>query len=102
MRRRAPTTQAPRRALWPFLRRQWPALAGSALTTALVAGADLAQPWPLKLTLDRILGAHPTRPFVLQMDDLWALAGVVALLLTIALVDALAELLRRYELPIPG
>jgi ABC-type multidrug transport system fused ATPase/permease subunit len=99
---RPPIPETSRRALWPFLRRQWPALAGSGLTTALLAAADLAQPWPLKLTLDWILDAHPTRPFLLRMDDLWVLAGVVALLLAIALVDALASYLRDLWLQTAG
>ncbi len=89
------------RVLWPFLRKQWRALAGAALSTALLAAADLAQPWPLKLTLDQLL-ANRTSPFVLGDRDLRMLAAIGGLVLAITLADVVAAYLRDLWLQTSG
>jgi ATP-binding cassette, subfamily B, bacterial len=40
------------RALQPYIRRQWKALAGAGGATGVLTAADLAKPWPLALVVD--------------------------------------------------
>jgi ABC-type multidrug transport system fused ATPase/permease subunit len=79
------------RLLGPFLRKHWSALGGAAASTVAVTAAELAQPWPLKLVLDSLLGGHRQRPFAPGVRDLALLAAVAGLVLAIALVDAYAS-----------
>jgi len=44
-----------RRLLMPFLKPQWPALAGAAGSTIVLTLVELAKPWPLALALDQIV-----------------------------------------------
>jgi ATP-binding cassette, subfamily B, bacterial len=79
-----------RRVLTPFLRPQWPALAGSGLATVVLTLVELAKPWPLALAIDRIVrGRHGA--FHLSAADLRLLALVVVLVVAIALAEALAD-----------
>src|SRR5205823_4892477 len=79
------------RLLGPFLRKHWSALGGAAASTVAVTAAELAQPWPLKLVLDSLLGGHRQRPFAPGVRDLALLAAIAGLVLAIALVDAYAS-----------
>jgi ATP-binding cassette, subfamily B, bacterial len=75
------------RILSPFLTRHWRALAVSAASTVALTLAQLAQPWPLKIVIDRLLQTGNGTP-VVTTSDLPLLAGVTGLVLAIALVDA--------------
>ncbi len=46
---------ATRRLLTPFLKPQWPALAGAAAATVVLTCVELAKPWPLALAIDQIV-----------------------------------------------
>jgi ABC-type multidrug transport system fused ATPase/permease subunit len=78
------------RLLGPFLLRHWPALVASMGATVVLTTAQLAQPWPLKLVIDRLLGRHQVR-FQLGSSDLALLGGVAALVLLFAAVGAAAQ-----------
>ncbi|MEA2392179.1 MAG: ATP-binding cassette, subfamily bacterial [Solirubrobacteraceae bacterium] len=68
------------------------ALGGAALSTIVTTVADLAQPWPLALVIDRIF-ADRRGPFELTGTDVRLLALVAGLTIAIALVDACAQYL---------
>jgi ATP-binding cassette subfamily B protein len=76
------------RALQPYVRRQWKALAGAGGATGVLTAADLAKPWPLAIVIDQLLGR--TAPFALDGGDWRMLAGVALLVLVIALSEAAA------------
>jgi len=76
-------------ALKPFLVRRWPALTGAAVGTVVLAIADLAAPWPLALVVDRIFDGQ-TGAFTLTQADIRLLTFVAALVVAIALVEAIA------------
>jgi ATP-binding cassette, subfamily B, bacterial len=78
------------RALLPFVRPQWPALAGAGASTIVLTLVELAKPWPLALALDQIV-RHRHAPFQLEASDLRLLAAVVALVIVIAVAEALAD-----------
>ena len=79
-------------ALRPFLAGHWRALAGAALASVFVALAELAKPWPIALVIDELFaGRHGE--FALDGADLRVLAGVAALVVAIALVDAVSTYL---------
>jgi ATP-binding cassette subfamily B protein len=88
------------RALWPYVRRQWKALAGAAGATGVLTAADLAKPWPLAIVVDQLLGR--TAPFALQGADWGLLAGVAVLVLVIALAEAGAQYLSNLWLQTAG
>ena len=77
------------RMLRPYLLRRWRALAGAGGATAVLAIADLAKPWPLALVVDQVLGR--TAPFELTGSDTQLLVAMAALVLTIAVAEALAR-----------
>ena len=52
--------------------------------------ADLAKPWPLALVVDRLLAGREA-PFELDADDWRLLAAVAALVLAIAVAEAVAQ-----------
>ena len=81
---------ATRRALMPFLRPEWPALAGAAGATLVLTLVELAKPWPLALALDKIVRSR-RGPFALDAGDIRLLLAVVALVIVIALAEALAD-----------
>jgi ATP-binding cassette subfamily B protein len=82
--------QGTTRLLRPYLVRHWHALAGAGISTVALSAATLASPWPLKLAIDRVVGDHAGR-FSLTRADLVLLAGIVALVLAIAIVDAVSS-----------
>jgi len=78
------------RALMPFLKPQWPALAGACASNVVLALVELAKPWPLALALDQIVQSRPA-PFDLSPSDTRLLLVIVALVVVIALAEALAD-----------
>ena len=76
------------RALRPYVRRQWKALAGAGGATGVLTAADLAKPWPLAIVVDQLLGR--TAPFTLDGGDWRMLLAVAGLVLVIALAEAAA------------
>jgi len=81
---------APARLLAPFLTRHWRALAVSGGSTVVLTGAQLAQPWPLKVVIDRLL-ADGGRGFDPGSSDLALLTGLAAAVLVIAAGGAAAS-----------
>jgi len=88
------------RALRPYVRRQWKALAGAGGATGVLTAADLAKPWPLAIVVDQLLGR--AAPFSLDGGDWRMLAGVAALVLVIALAEAGATYLSNLWLQTAG
>jgi ABC-type multidrug transport system fused ATPase/permease subunit len=78
------------RVLRPYVARQWRALAGAGAGTAVLTAADLAKPWPLALVVDRLLAGRDA-PFELGASDWRLLAAVAALVLAIAVAEAVAQ-----------
>ena len=76
--------------LRPYVRRHWRALAGAALSSLVVAAADLARPWPIKLVVDELFDGGDVD---LGGGAVWLLLGIAALVLLIALSDACASYL---------
>lgn len=70
-------------------RRHWGALAGAATSTVALTFAQLAAPWPLKLAIDELVTGRDTG-FDLTGDDFLLLVGLAAMVLGIAIIDALA------------
>ena len=81
---------APARMLRPYFARQWRALTGAAGATVALTAAELAKPWPLALVVDHLLDGRAA-PFELDAADWRLLAAVAALVLGIALVEAVAR-----------
>ena len=79
----------PTHALRPYFARQWPALGGAGASTVVLTAAELAKPWPLALVVDRLL-ANRGAPFSLDAQDWRLLVLVAALVLGIAVAEALA------------
>jgi ATP-binding cassette, subfamily B, bacterial len=78
-----------RHVLAPFLRRQWRALVVAAVSTVVVAAAEVLRPFPLKFVIDHLFaGGSAPDSFDLGRDDFTLLAGVAALVLAIALMEA--------------
>ncbi len=94
-------TTPPARLLVPYLRRHWPALALAALGSVVLAVTELAQPWPLKLIIDRVAD-RASRPFELTAGDTRFLAVIAALALSIALFEAVASYLVDVRLKTAG
>jgi ABC-type multidrug transport system fused ATPase/permease subunit len=91
----------PARLLAPFLRRHWPALALAAMGSVVLAVTELAQPFPLKLIIDRVAD-RASGPFTLTAGDHRFLIGVAALALSIALFEAVASYLVDVRLKSAG
>ncbi len=85
-----PDAASTRRALTPFLKPEWPALAGASGATVVLTVVELAKPWPLALAVDKIVRSR-TGPFTLSAADVRLLVVVVALIIAIALAEALAD-----------
>ncbi len=81
---------ATRRVLMPFLKPEWPALAGAAGATLVLTLVELAKPWPLAIALDRIVRSR-SGGFALSAADVRLLVAVVVLVVVIALAEALAD-----------
>src|SRR5262245_11221966 len=78
------------RLLSQHVRREKGALLGAALSTVVSTAADLAQPWPLALVVDRIFANH-TGGFDLTSSDIRLLVLVVLATIGIAMADAMAQ-----------
>jgi ATP-binding cassette, subfamily B, bacterial len=76
--------------VWPFVTRQWRALAGAGASSVVVAAAELAKPWPLALVIDELLSGREG-PFTLDRGDVRLLALLALLVVTIAAADAVAQ-----------
>jgi ATP-binding cassette subfamily B protein/subfamily B ATP-binding cassette protein MsbA len=76
--------------VWPFVTRQWRALAGSGGSTVVLTAAELAKPWPLALVFDDLLSGHDG-PFTLDERDVRLLALLAVLVVAIAAADAVAQ-----------
>ena len=85
------------RLLTSHTRRHWGALAGAAASTVALTAAQLAAPWPLKLAIDELVTGRGTG-FELTREDVALLLGLVAMVLGIAIVDALATFLSDFWL----
>jgi ATP-binding cassette subfamily B protein len=81
-----------------YVRRHWGALAGAAGSTVALTAAELAAPWPLKLAIDRLIGSHGSHGFHLTAQDYSLLVLLGAMVLAIALVDALATFYSNFWL----
>lgn len=75
--------------LRPYVLRQWPALLGATASTAVIAAAELAKPWPLALIVDHLLDDRQA-PFTLDSQDLRLLIGIGLLILAIAVAESAA------------
>lgn len=71
------------RLLWPFTRGRRRVLAGGLAGTLLVTASELARPFPLKLVLDRLLGADASAPV-----DATLVITVAVLVVAIAVTGA--------------
>ena len=78
--------------LRPYVLRQWPALLGATASTAVIAAAALAKPWPLALIVDHLLKQR-TGPVTLDGGDVRLLLGIGALILVIAIAESAATYL---------
>jgi ATP-binding cassette, subfamily B, bacterial len=85
----APPRNPALRLLWDHARRHSGALVGAAVSTVAITVAQLAAPWPLKLAIDGLVTGRGTH-FDLDRDDLSTLAALGALVLGIAVVNAIA------------
>jgi ATP-binding cassette, subfamily B, bacterial len=89
MRAATGSKRSTRQVLAPFLRRQWRALVVAALSTVVVAAAEVLRPFPLKFVIDHLFaGGTVPESFDVGSDELWLLAGVAGLVLAIALMEA--------------
>ena len=80
------------RAMQPFLAGHWRALAGASIASLFVVLADLAKPWPIKLVIDELLTGRG-KEFDLDPRDVRVLAGIAALVVAIAAIDAISTYL---------
>jgi ATP-binding cassette, subfamily B, bacterial len=78
------------RLLLPFFTRNGAALGGASAATIFATVATLAQPWPLALVIDELVGVHDGA-FTLTASDYSFLALVAGLVLAIAAVLAASE-----------
>jgi ATP-binding cassette subfamily B protein len=90
---RAPAGTSPDtwRLLRPYLARHYGALVGAGISTIALTAASLAAPWPLKFAVDHLAARTDEVPFRLDAGDGRLLAGLVGLVLAIALVGAVAS-----------
>jgi ABC-type multidrug transport system fused ATPase/permease subunit len=93
----APPRNPTMRLLTSHARRHWGALAGAAASTIALTAAQLAAPWPLKLAIDELVTGR-TQGFDLTRNDVALLLGLVAMVLGIAMVDAMANFLSDFWL----
>ena len=89
------------RMLRPYVRLHWPALFGSGAMAVVLALAELAAPWPLKIVLDHIILGHEGA-FELGGEELTLLGAAAGLVLAIAFVSALGENLSKLWLQRAG
>jgi ATP-binding cassette subfamily B protein len=101
MSHRVTSPPAPRnptlRLLKSHAQRHWSALLVAAVSTVALTVAQLAAPWPLKLAIDKLVTGRGTS-FELSSSDISLLLGLGALVLGIAIVDALASFYSDFAL----
>jgi ATP-binding cassette, subfamily B, bacterial len=78
------------RLLLPFFSHNWAALGGASVATVLATAATLAQPWPLALAVDELVGVHDGA-FTLTGGDYSFLALLAVLVFVIAALMAASE-----------
>jgi ABC-type multidrug transport system fused ATPase/permease subunit len=93
----APPRNPAMRLLWDHARRHWGALAGASASTVALTFAQLASPWPLKLAIDELVTDRGTS-FDLDRGDLTMLLALAALVLGIAVVNAIGAYLSDFWL----
>ena len=76
--------------LRPYFLPHWRALGTAGAATVVLTLAELAQPWPLKLAIDRILGAHDGA-FALDAHDYRLLALIACTVLAITVAGVVAS-----------
>ncbi len=74
------------RALRPYVLKQWPALLGASASTAVVAAAELAKPWPLALIVDHVISDREAS----YTPDVGLVLAIGALILGIAVAESAA------------
>src|SRR5829696_10191636 len=79
----------------PFLAPRKKGLLLALVLLLLETGTSLAQPWPLALILDYVLGAER---LPLQINGQVVLIGIVVLLVTISIASRAVTAFRRYLL----
>ena len=72
--------------LRPYIVKQWRALLGASVGTAVIALAELAKPWPIALIVDHVIGDRQA-PFDV---DTGFLVAIGALILAIAVAESAA------------
>jgi ABC-type multidrug transport system fused ATPase/permease subunit len=75
--------------LRPYFIRHWRALAGAALFSLLLTVSELAKPFPLKLVVDQLFHDY-NGAFVLDRGQLLLIAAIAAMVVAIALLDAVS------------
>lgn len=91
--------------LWPYIRREWPALVVSASATILLTLAELASPFPLKYALDNLIFQTDGRTARIEpfgAGDVKLLAILAGAVLAIALVNAIATYQSDLRLMLAG
>ena len=80
------------KVLWPFIRREWPALVIAGVATGVMVVAELAAPWPFAYALDQLIFIDGKTPRVepIGWDEADLLALVAGAVLAIAAVGAIA------------
>jgi ATP-binding cassette, subfamily B, bacterial len=78
------------RLLTPHLGARWSILGTAALSTIFLVAADLARPFPLKLVIDHLVQRSTASGAPTAGADFTVVAAAAALVLAVALVDALA------------
>ncbi|HLL56418.1 MAG TPA: ABC transporter transmembrane domain-containing protein, partial [Rubrobacteraceae bacterium] len=83
----------------PFLRPRKKGLFLALVLLLLETGTSLAQPWPLALILDYVIGAEPgTSTLPVSVSGQVLLVGIVVLLVVISIVSRAVTAFRRYLL----
>jgi ATP-binding cassette subfamily B protein len=83
----------------PFLRPRKKGLFLALVLLLLETGTSLAQPWPLALILDYVIGAEPgTSTLPVSVSGQVLLVGIVVLLVVISIVSRVVTAFRRYLL----
>ncbi|MGC4082224.1 MAG: ABC transporter ATP-binding protein [Vicinamibacterales bacterium] len=87
--------------VWRLVRPYWGPLAVAFAAMLVEAGADLLEPWPLKVVFDSVLGSRPLPPLLAAwlpatLDRLTLLNIVAAAVLAIAFVGAIGSYTQKY------
>lgn len=84
------------RLLWPY----WRHLSVAFMAMLLVSAADLAEPWPLKIVFDHVLGNKPLPPWLAGLlageDKLRTLNSAALAVVVIATIGAISSFTEKY------